>query len=150
MAPGLHGHLVAQPSAPSTCLDLSSVMDLGSGCLCASPGLGRDKCHPGPLCKESCLSRYQHLGCDNWAGPPARATPSRAAPQADSLALQSLRILGTVEVAGTQTEISPSLRGARPNGLARDPVCPAVNPHFALEKKSTGQGVSEGLQRKPC
>lgn len=59
-------------------------------------GLGKDKCHPDPLCKESCLSRHQHLGCDNWVGPPARTTPSRTASQAVPLALHSLRILGTV------------------------------------------------------
>lgn len=71
-APGLHQPLVAQHQAPSTCLDL--VIGHGSLCTCVSPGLGRDKCHPGPLCKESCFFRHQHLGCDNRAGPPARAT----------------------------------------------------------------------------
>lgn len=57
---------------------------------------GQGQCHPDPLCKESCLSRHQHLGCDNWVRPPARTTPSRTASQAVPLVLHSLRILGTV------------------------------------------------------
>lgn len=119
-------------------------------CPCGSPGLGRDKCHPDPLCKESCLSRHQHLGCDNWVGPPARTTPSRTASQAVPLALHSLRILGTVcwRWLGCRQKSRPP--------TARQDQKDSQGPHVLHSKlkpcsggKEYRQGASGGIA-KPC
>lgn len=75
--------------------------------------------HPGPLCKDSCLFGCRCLGCDNRAGPLARATLAQhtkepSPPRAHSFDSNSFALCNTVEAGDTADKTPCSPKGARP------------------------------------